>query len=154
MVSAIKITFWKFCSVMLSVSLQAGEERNISEWGGGVLAQTSLLGFTFEMDNTGATEEYAMAVDARARYAINDQLSVTGMFNWTAGDEISSGENKDAKYASWGMVNVTYKMNDTIQPFCSVIYSAGKKCGTKGRGKSCWRAKMVRKNHLFAFFLG
>mgnify|MGYP002868749334 CR=1 FL=1 len=93
-------------------------------------ALTSLLGFTFEMNDEKAAKQYALAVDARARYAINDQLSVTGMFNWTAGDKISSGENKNAEYASWGMVNVTYKMNDTIQPFCSVIYSAGTKCGT------------------------
>ena len=97
---------------------------------------TSLVGFTYEQDssakkaNGDAQREVALGFDARARYAINEQLSVTGMFNWTAGDVAASGTDvKVASYATWGMVNATYALNDTFKPFCSVIYSSGAEAG-------------------------
>lgn len=104
-------------------------------------ALTSLIGFTFEReysaeytkgDNKGdACNEYALALDLRARYAISDELSVTGMFNWTAGDELNSEKSgKDGKYATWAMLNATYRLNETFVPFFSTIYSSGAKSGS------------------------
>lgn len=106
-------------------------------------ALTSLVGFTFEQnygtrytagDKKGdEAKQYAMALDLRARYAINDELSVTGMFNWTAGDKINSAKNgKDGMYATWAMLNATYRLNETFVPFFSAIYSSGADCGAAG----------------------
>lgn len=117
---------------------------------------TSLVGFTFEQNsnsidaNGDDQKEFALALDLRARYAINDQLSVTGMFNWTGGDmagvtwdaknevikhtTLTTGNkpsvgNKSAVFATWAMLNVTYKLNDTFVPFFSAIYTSGKDAG-------------------------
>ena len=97
---------------------------------------TSLVGFTFEQDYSAknadgdAQKEYALALDLRARYAINDQLSVTGMFNWTGGDVATDKTDvKTAQFATWAMLNATYKLNDTFVPFFSAIYTSGKEAG-------------------------
>lgn len=97
---------------------------------------TSLVGFTFEQDYSAknadgdAQKEYALALDLRARYAINDQLSVTGMFNWTGGDVATNNTDvKTAQFATWAMLNATYKLNDTFVPFFSAIYSSGADAG-------------------------
>lgn len=97
---------------------------------------TSLVGFTYEQDSSAknakgdAQKEVALAADARVRYAIDENLSVTGMFNWTAGDVATPNTDvKTAKFATWAMLNATYKLNDTFKPFCSVIYSSGKDAG-------------------------
>lgn len=97
----------------------------------GLKALTALAGVTYERKVKAGTNAdgdsltaQAIAGDLRVRYAINDQLSVTGMFNWTGGDKVSSKKLVN-QYATWGMVNVTYKLNDSIQPFCSVIYTSG-----------------------------
>ena len=98
---------------------------------------TSLVGFTFEqysgsVDANGDDQkEYALALDLRARYAINDQLSVTGMFNWTGGDKKAANgtDVKTAQFATWAMLNATYKLNDTFVPFFSAIYTSGKSAG-------------------------
>ena len=92
---------------------------------------TALVGVTYERNVNAGTDSkgddltaQAIAGDLRVRYAINDQLSVTGMFNWTGGDKVSSNKLVN-QYATWGMLNVTYKLNDTFQPFCSAIYASG-----------------------------
>jgi len=97
---------------------------------------TSLVGFTYEQDSSAknakgdAQKEVALAADARVRYAIDENLAVTAMFNWTAGDVATTGTDvKTAKFATWAMLNATYKLNDTFKPFCSVIYSSGKAAG-------------------------
>jgi len=98
---------------------------------------TSLVGFTFERNYDNKSEDdltaYAMAVDVRVRYAINDQLAVTGMFNWTGGDKVADATaattTKTAEYASWASLHVRYALNDTFVPFFSTIYSAGKTPG-------------------------
>ncbi len=97
---------------------------------------TSLIGFTFEQNSESVDvegdeqKEYALALDLRARYAINDQLSVTGMFNWTGGDQAKNNVGaKTAMFATWAMLNATYKLNDTFVPFFSAIYSSGKEAG-------------------------
>ncbi len=98
---------------------------------------TSLVGFTFEQDsheydsNGDVQKDFALALDLRARYAINDQLSVTGMFNWTGGDKkVANGTDaKTAQFATWAMLNATYKLNDTFVPFFSAIYTSGKDAG-------------------------
>lgn len=99
---------------------------------------TSLVGFTFEQDSSGydsngdVQKDFALALDLRARYAINDQLSVTGMFNWTGGDKKAANgtDVKTAQFATWAMLNATYKLNDTFVPFFSAIYSSGAASGT------------------------
>jgi hypothetical protein len=98
---------------------------------------TSLVGFTFEQDsheydsNGDVQKDFALALDLRARYVINDQLSVTGMFNWTGGDKkVKDGTDaKTAQFATWAMLNATYKLNDTFVPFFSAIYTSGGDAG-------------------------
>ncbi|WP_294430995.1 hypothetical protein [uncultured Treponema sp.] len=94
-------------------------------------ALTSLVGVTYEQNTSGEKTQTAIAIDARARYAIDDQLSVTAMYNWTGGD-VGTTETKTAKYATWGMLNATYKLNETFVPFCSMIYSSGAAAGAVG----------------------
>jgi len=85
---------------------------------------TSLVGFTYEM-NGDKDEASAFGIDLRARYAIDDKLSVTAMGNWTQGDSSNDKTKKVDAYSTWAMANATYKLNDTFQPFMSVVYTTG-----------------------------
>ena len=109
-------------------------------------ALTSLVGFTFEQNYENYDKDgdplkaYALGLDLRARYAIDEQLSVTAMLNWTTGDAVDLDAadekktlgTKTARYATWGMLNATYKLNETFVPFCSVIYTSGLTAGAAG----------------------
>ena len=101
---------------------------------------TSLVGFTYETktnaakDKNGDAVEAAntMAVELRARYdlgAFVKGLSATVMYNWTFGNTATTVAGKDAKkpgfYAEWAMLNLKYALNDTFNPFLSVLFSNG-----------------------------
>lgn len=103
-------------------------------------ALTSLVGFTAETktnaskdgDDDVAANTYAL--DLRARYdlgAFVEGLSATVMYNWTFGNA-ANGAEKPGFYATWAMLNLTYKLNDTFTPFLSLGWSNADACGKSG----------------------
>ena len=101
---------------------------------------TSLVGFIYETKTNAGTDKSGddvaantMAVELRARYdlgAFVKGLSATFMYNWTFGNTVTSATSTaDAKkpgfYAEWAMLNLKYALNDTFNPFLSVLFSNG-----------------------------
>lgn len=101
---------------------------------------TSLVGFIYETKTNAGTDKSGddvaantMAVELRARYdlgAFVKGLSATFMYNWTFGNTVTSANGTaDAKkpgfYAEWAMLNLKYALNDTFNPFLSVLFSNG-----------------------------
>ena len=102
---------------------------------------TSLVGFIYETKTNAGTDKSgddvaanSMAVELRARYdlgAFVKGLSATVMYNWTFGNTVTSGTKgvSDAKkpgfYAEWAMLNLKYALNETFNPFLSVLFTNG-----------------------------
>ena len=96
---------------------------------------TSLVGFIYETKTNAGTDKSGddvaantMAVELRARYdlgAFVKGLSATFMYNWTFGNIVTSDAKKPGFYAEWAMLNLKYALNDTFNPFLSVLFSNG-----------------------------
>lgn len=73
----------------------------------------SMVGFTYlTLDDDGA-----MGIDARAKYAITEKTSVTGMLNYST----TMLDNSDADVSSlWTMLSVGYKAGDNIRYVATV----------------------------------
>ena len=108
-------------------------------------ALTSLIGFTYEYKNEANSDDdsHAWAVDLRARYAFNDKLSATLMLNASMGTAAKMAGN--GSYANWGMVNVTYKANETIHPFFSIVYNSGS--SSSAVSKASVAARSINKSY-------
>ena len=96
---------------------------------------TSLVGFIYETKTNAGKDKSGddvaantMAVELRARYdlgAFVKGLSATFMYNWTFGNTVTSDAKKPGFYAEWAMLNLKYALNDTFNPFLSVLFSNG-----------------------------
>ena len=73
----------------------------------------SMVGFTYLT----ADDDGAMGIDARAKYAITEKTSVTGMLNYST----TMLDNSDADVSSlWTMLSVGYKAGDNIRYVATV----------------------------------
>ena len=105
-------------------------------------ALTSLVGFTAETKTNAGKDKgddvaaNAFALDLRARYNLGDfveGLSATVMYNWTFGNDATAAGEKPGYYATWAMLNLTYKLNGTFTPFLSLGWSNATECGKAGK---------------------
>lgn len=73
----------------------------------------SMVGFTYLT----ADDDGAMGIDARAKYAITEKTSVTGMINYST----TMLDNSDADVSAlWTMLSVGYKAGDNIRYVATV----------------------------------
>lgn len=73
----------------------------------------SMVGFTYAT----VGDDAAMGIDARAKYAITEKTSVTGMINYST----TMLDNSDADVSSlWTMLSVGYKAGDNIRYVATV----------------------------------
>lgn len=73
----------------------------------------SMVGFTYAT----VGDDAAMGIDARAKYAITEKTSVTGMLNYST----TMCENSDADTSAlWTMLSVGYKAGDNIRYVATV----------------------------------
>ncbi len=82
----------------------------------------AVVGFTFAQDSNasaGSDADTFWAVDARARYAINDALNGGIYLNYSNAD---FGDDTDAAGVLDTVLNVNYKVNDIITAFCEAEY--------------------------------